>query len=231
MSEAEKERFRLAVAELETRLAIEKAELKGAQVALGHHVVRAPFAGQVSARHVDPGDWVAVGAPVLDLVSVDELEIHVDVSAELGGRLAVGDRATLVGTPPAAATIKGIVPALDSDTRTMRVRLAVTERPAWLIAGAAVEVEFAVKLEVGDGVIISRDALVRGPAGVRVVLFDAATNTGVQVPVEVIATAADRVLVRGDIPAGARAIVRGNERLRPGQPVRIGKPSEQPVKQ
>lgn len=231
VSEAEKERFRLTVADLEAKLAIEQAELKGVRVKLAHHTVRAPFSGRVRARHVDPGDWVAVGAPVLELLSVDDVEIHVDVSAELGARLEVGAKATLVGEPPAEAAIVGVVPALDSDTRTMRVRLEVGERPSWLIAGAAVDVEFAVKFDAGEGVIVPRDALVRGPAGVRVVVYDPQSSTGSPVPVDVVATAADRVLVRGEVPAGARVIVRGNERLRPGQPVRLGKPPAGPDNQ
>lgn len=225
VSEAEKERFSLAVTDLESQLAIQEAELRRARVTLSHHVVRAPFAGTVRARHVDPGDWVAVGAPVLDVLAVEQIEIHVDVSAELGGRLEVGGEARLIGEPPASAEIAGVVPALDADTRTMRVRLVVKERPAWLIAGTAVDVEFAVSFESSDGVIVPRDALVRGPAGVRVVVLDTASSTGSPIAVDVIASAADKALVRGPgLAPGVQVITRGNERLRPAQPVKVGKP-------
>ena len=225
ISEAEKERFALTVSDLESQLAIQQAELRGARVALGHHLVRAPFDGTVRARHVDPGDWVAVGAPVLEVLAVDQVEIHVDVSAELGGRLEVGGAATLIGDPPAAAEIAGVVPALDAETRTMRIRLLAKDRPPWLIAGTAVEVEFAVSFESGDGVIVPRDAVVRGPVGTRVIAVDSASSTGVPIAVEVIASTADKALVRGEgLEAGAQVITRGNERLRPNQPVKIGKP-------
>lgn len=219
VSDAEKERFELNVTNLQTELAIQRAELRRSRVALGHHTVNAPFAGSVRARHVDPGDWVAVGAPVLELVSLDDLEVQVDVSAELGSRLSVGDTATLKGPEPAEATIAGLVPALDSETRTMRVRLTPEERPPWLIAGMAIDVEFAVTFASG-GVIVPRDALVRGPTGVRVVLAE--DGKGTSVPVVVVAAAADRALVRGEgLEAGDQVVIRGNERLRPGQPLRV----------
>src|SRR5690606_28087945 len=108
---------------------------------------------------------LAVGQPVLGLVSLDDLEIHVDVTSDLGVRLAVGAEAALVGPAPARdtarATVAGIVDALDPATRTMRVRLVPEARPAWLLAGMAVDVQFSVTL--GDGVLVPRDAIIRGP--------------------------------------------------------------------
>jgi hypothetical protein len=41
------------------------------------------------------------------------------------------------------------------------------------------------------------------------------------VPVERGRTLGDLVEVKGQVPPGARVVVRGNERLRPGQPVQI----------
>lgn len=219
VSEPEKERYALAVDSKKAELATQRAEVKRLEVELGHHTVRAPFSGVVRARHVDPGDWLGVGEPVVELVALEELEIHVDVSAELGARLAVGQDAALLGPERAAARVAGIVPALDEGTRTMRVRLAPIDPPAWLIAGMPVNVEFEVSFD-GDGVVVSRDALVRGAVDTRVIkLVDGA---GVPVPVEVLATAGDRALVRGDgLAAGDQVVVRGNERLRPGQPLEV----------
>jgi RND family efflux transporter MFP subunit len=219
ITETERERFELTVATLRAQLATQTAEVQQARVERAHHTLRAPFSGAVKARRVDPGAWVSVGQPVLELVSLEELEIHVDVSAELGGRLEVGGVATLVGNGRVSAEIAGVVPALDTATRTMRVRLVPSERPPWLIAGMAVDVEFEVRFE-GQGVTVSRDALLRSAVGVRLVKY--ADGAAVPVPVEVIATAEGRALVRGEgLAPGDLIIVRGNERLRPGQPVQV----------
>lgn len=217
VSEAERERFELTAANLRAQLAAHKADRQRLAVAVGDHTVRAPFAGTVQARHVDPGAWVSVGQPMLELVSLDELEVHVDVSSELGGRLQSGQAAVLKGPSDAPAVIAGLVPALDATTRTMRVRLRVEERPAWLIAGMPIDVEFQVELS-GEGVTLPRDALVRGPVHTKVVKF--VDGVGEPVNVEVMATAGDRVLVKGEgLAVGDEVVIRGNERLRPGQPL------------
>lgn len=245
VSEPERERFQLDIAKLEAQLAVQRAESRRLQVEFERHSLKAPFAGVISARHVDPGAWVNAGSPMLALVSLDELEIHVDVSADLGSRIQVGQLATVRGPgakgADVSAEVAGIVGVLDAATRTMRVRLQPTERPPWLLSGMAVDVEFSITLDSallgGEGVLVPRDALVRGPVRTRVIKFLAsatkapgagpggpAQKTGDAQPiyVTVLATAKDQALVRPepDEPAlavGDQIVVRGNERLRPGQ--------------
>jgi RND family efflux transporter MFP subunit len=219
VSEPERERFLVAVDTLEAQLATQKAEIDRAAVELLHHTLRAPFAGVVRSRMVDPGAWVGVGQPVLSLVSLEDVEVHVDVSAEIGARLEGGGRAILLAPAGRAeAVIAGLVPALDEKTRTMRVRLLPEERPAWLLAGMQIDVEFAVTLS-GDGVMVPRDALVHGAVGTRVIAVR--DDQGVPVDVEVLATSGGAALVRGDLSPGERVVTRGNERLRPGQPLSV----------
>ncbi len=221
VSEPERERYQLTVDSKRAALMSERAEVKRLQVVVSQHTLRAPFAGVIRARHVDPGDWVSVGKTVVEVVALDAPEIHVDVSAAVGANLHRGDKATLVGPTPAAATIAGIVPALATDTGAMRVRLEPTERPDWMIAGMPIDVEFQLAMKLASGgVTVSRDALVRGPVDVRVI--KAVDGTGVPVTVEIIASSADLALVRGDgLAAGDKVVVRGNERLRPGQPLQV----------
>ncbi|ACY18820.1 efflux transporter, RND family, MFP subunit [Haliangium ochraceum DSM 14365] len=224
ISEPERERYERDVTTLEASLATQRAEVQRAQVQLAQHTLRAPFSGVVSSRLVDPGAWVSVGQPVLGLVALEDLEILAQVSDRLAGRIEVGGRAQVrSGDSQAEAEIRGIVGALDPETRTMRVRLVPVERPAWLLAGMAVDVEFPVELgaEAADGaVIVSRDAVLQGPINSRVVVVR--DGEGAHVNVDVLARSGGDVLVRGDgLAAGDRVVVRGNERLRPGQTLEI----------
>jgi len=219
VSQAEKERYALQVDTLAARLASHRADTKRVQVELQQHTIRAPFEGVVRNRRVDPGDWVNVGETMIDLVSLKEVEIHVDVSAGLSEHISPGTIATLSGDSKVEADVVGVVSALDESTRTMRVRLVPKERPNWLLAGLAIDVEFDVKL-AGKGVTVSRDALVRGPVEVRVIKV--VDGKPVTVKVEVLATAGNRALVVGEgLVTGDTVITRGNERLRPGQPIQI----------
>ncbi len=214
---------RSRVAAQEARMASLEAAADEAAATLGRHRVRAPFDGVVTARAVDPGDWVTVGQPVLTLVSIDAVEVHVRVPRRVAQALSPGATAALGAG--GAATVAAIVPAVDPDTRTVLVRL--TPAPgSRLAAGEAVDVDLPVPW-AGQGVKVPRDALLLQPGSARVMRLDG--DVAVSVTVEVLATADTEALVVGEgLAPGDRVITRGNERARPGQPVRVEAPASPP---
>lgn len=222
LAATELEAARTSVAALEARTEAARAAALEARVQLARHQVRAPFAGVVTGRHVDPGDWVSAGTPVVDLVSADAVEVRVDAAWELVARLHVGDRAMVLGDDRAVEAeveVVATVPALDPVTRTSRVRLTPVTSPApgWLRPGAPVEVRFEVQAE-GSGVVVPRDALVLSPDSAKVVRV--ADGAAQHVDVVVVATGASEALVRGEgLAPGDVVVTRGNERVRPGQPL------------
>ncbi|MCX4242662.1 efflux RND transporter periplasmic adaptor subunit [Paraliomyxa miuraensis] len=221
--EAEIERDVTRATTLETRRARLSAAEREAKVQLGRHRVFAPFDGVIAARWVDPGDWVSPGSRVLDLVDDETVEIIVDGSAELVQRIEPGAEATVQrGDQQVPAEIVGVVRALDPITRTAKIRLIPRERVPWLLPGASVDVGFSIHRDE-PGVVVPRDALVYGAVGVRVIEVQADAATPIEV--EVIATADELALVRGEgLAEGDVVVVKGNERLRPGQPVAIVEP-------
>ncbi len=221
LSEPERERYRLDVAILEAQLAGEKAAAQRVLVDLSQHRIRAAFAGVVKSRMVNPGAWVKAGDTVIELISTEELQVIVDVPFESGRGLKVGAEATILnGDQGAASVIAGVVPALDANTRTMRIRVEVKEGttpPEWLVPGLPVDVEVNLQL-AGVGVLLPRDALIRGAVGTRVVKV--VDGLGVPTPVQLLGATADEVLVRGEgLVAGDSVMTRGNERYRPGTQV------------
>lgn len=225
--EAEIERDVTRATTLETRRVRLSAAEREAKVQLGRHRVRAPFDGVIASRRVDPGDWVGPGSPVLDLVDDRTVEIIVEGSAELVQRIQPGAVAMVQrGEEQIEAEIVGVVRALDPITRTAKVRLVPRELAPWLLPGASVDVSFAIHRD-DPGVVVPRDALVYGAVGVRVVRVH--DDAAAPVPVEVIATADGNALVSGKgLAAGDEVVVRGNERLRPGQPVQRVEPELEP---
>ncbi len=194
------------------------AAVRLAAARLERHRVRAPFAGAVARRHVDPGDWVDPGRQVLDVVSTGAVEIRVEAPLELAGRIAPGQTAEIQGVEPLPATIVGVVPALDPVSRTATVRLTPEAVPDWLVPGTAIPVAFRVQHE--GGLVVPRDAIVAGAVEDKV--FEVVDGLARAVPVTTLASSADQVLVRGDgLAAGDSVVVRGNERLRPDQPVQV----------
>ncbi len=221
---------------LEARKRRYGAEVELVRAQLEDHRIVAPFAGVIATRYVDLGQWVSAGETVLELISVDEVELLVDVRPELLGSLAVGGKATVRPTTAiagrardsVAAEVRGIVPSLDPSTRTLTVRLVPVEPRSWLLPGAAVDVAFPVSVDTaavsdtehGSAVIVPRDALVLGAVDTRIV--EVVEGAAKPITVEVLAQAGERALVRAPgLSAGASVVVRGNERLRPGQPLRV----------
>ena len=185
---------------------------------LERHRVRAPFAGVVARRHVDPGDWVSPGTAVLDVVSTGAVEVRVEAPLALASRVHAGEDAQIQATSPVAATIVGVVPALDPVSRTAVIRLRPEAPSAELVAGTAVSVAFAIEQQ--GGVVVPRDAIVSGAVEERV--FKVVESSAQPVVVTSLASSADQVLVASEgLSEGDRIVVRGNERLRPGQPVRL----------
>jgi RND family efflux transporter MFP subunit len=218
LPEAEIERDVSITEQLDARAAALKAAEREAKAQLGRHQVVAPFAGVIAHRLVDPGDWVGPGDTVIELVDDEKVEVIVAGSAELVQRVQRGTKASVrLGVEEVPAEIVGIVRALDPATRTATLRLLPDSVPDWLLPGVSVDVAFDIEHD-DDGVLVPRDAIVYGPAGNRVVVVR--NGLAETVPIEVVATADVDALVRGEgLAAGDEVVVRGNERLRPGQPV------------
>ncbi|MCB9741169.1 MAG: efflux RND transporter periplasmic adaptor subunit [Alphaproteobacteria bacterium] len=213
----ELEQLRSQVTQSTARHQSQSAAVALARAELGRHRLRAPFDGRVTARSVDPGDWVNAGQISLAMVSTEDLEVRVEVSQELLRKLETGAAAELEGALPQEAEVVALVPALDPTSRTALVRLRPTQ--AGLMPGESVSVRFPVTWG-GEGLLVPRDALVLGPDSARLVrVVDGAAES---LPVEVLARGESEALVRGEgLQAGDVLVTRGNERLRPGQAVSI----------
>lgn len=220
VAQTEIERAATQELSLAAQRAAARADVARARESLDRHQVTAPFAGVITARSIDPGDWVSTGTSVLELVADEDTEVLVRVEPALLDDVVVGTEATLIrGAHSATAQVRGVVSALDPATRTAQLRLAPAEPVAWLLPGSTADVRFTIQ-HAGDGVLVPRDALVPGVAQTRVVrVIDGAAQP---LPVEVIESGTTDARVRGEgLAAGDVLVVRGNDRLRPDQPVRI----------
>jgi RND family efflux transporter MFP subunit len=207
------------------RVAELSVDLREAEERLVRHVVVAPFAGVVSRKLTEAGEWVGTGTPVLELVSTAEMRMDVRVPQERFGRLRED---TVVEILPRAGgdvrlpgRITALVPVGDEAARTFLVRVEPREPNERLVAGMAVGVEFRLLSEEAV-VAVPRDALVRRPDGTVNVWLAVPEGAGwkaTQRRVQEGRRFATTVELRSGVAAGDRVIVRGNETLREGQAV------------
>jgi len=181
--------------------------------------VTAPFDGVVASRYVDLGDWVDPGVEVIELVDDRDVEVLASVPPEVGRLLSAGDKASLGRRGESTqATIVGMVPALETESRTVRLRLVPDDPPDWLLPGAAVDVLLTIERSEPGALVVPRDALVYGIASMQVV--KSVDGKAEPVPVEIVASGRDEVLIQAEgLAAGDVVVTRGNERVFPGQPL------------
>lgn len=116
-----------------------EAAVEGARAQLDYVEIRAPFAGAITARHVDPGDLAVPGMPVVTLVRPGSVEIEADLPADRAAALMPGLQ-TVVETAEGAllhATVRSVSPALDRQSRRARAKLDFAARTTALPAPGA----------------------------------------------------------------------------------------------
>lgn len=208
----------------------QEAEVARIEDQLEKYSVRAPFDGYVTAKHTEDGAWIKQGEPVVELVSVDPMEVSVLVPEEFIASLRPGMPASVLLDAMAAqlrdAEISRIVPQADVRSRSFPVKLLIRnprdDSGHALKAGMLARVTLAVA-PPKMALLVPKDALVLGGPTplVYVVANDPRTRQLIAAPVPVQLGAADggEMQVLGDLKPGQDVIVRGNERIMPGAPV------------
>lgn len=206
------------VAQLGAQLRQAEVRVRAVQYELDQTVVHAPFPGVVSERMVQRGEYVATGAAIAHLVDTANLEARVQAPLALAAALQPGMELEL-RTGGASATTRGkvraIVPVGEERSRQFELRLSLDGTP--LLVGSAVEVALPERTAIST-VAVPRDALVTRNEGSHVVRV-AADGSSERIEVRAGASDAGLVAVEGTLQPGDTVVVRGAERLAPGQKV------------
>lgn len=217
---------RSQIDEAAARLSMARHELDQARAArdrtrhlVERAVIRAPFPGHVVERIRQLGEFVGAGTEVLRLTDTGNVEIVARAPVAEAGHLAVGQPVTVHGAAQdAASRIRAIVPVGDDRSRLLEVRIALSG-DGWPI-GSAVRVDLPASKNGSAALVVPRDAVIVRADGAHVFRVGK-DNTAERVTVRVGVGDARQVQVSGSLAAGDRVVVRGGERLRPGQAVRV----------
>ena len=197
------------------------AEIASIELDIERCTIRALFDGVVVLEHCEVAEWLGVGDPVFEVVSREELEVHVDVPERYYGALVPGTKVQVgfssVGDLQVEAELSAIIPRARANARTFPVELTLRDPDPRIGIGMLTQ----VRMPVGaprEVTIVPKDAIVSGPRGrvVWVVEDDRVRS----VPVEMGDALGVWVAVSGEITPGTKVVVRGNERLRPQSVVR-----------
>lgn len=221
-----------SIAEVEMTAAAltrERAELARASELRDRHFVAAPFAGLVVGKQVEVGQWVQRDDVVVDLVAMDTLRVRAPLPQRYFPRLAEGASAWVLFDALPGQEIEGKVFARvalgNESSRSFPLLIDIPNSDHLLAPGMSAR----VRVELGDtdshALTVPRDAVVARSDGSRLVWRvkeEVDELKAFPVSVEIGRAQGDRVeLLSGDLVAGERVVLLGNETLRSGQTVRL----------
>jgi len=209
---------------LEKKAAALKADVEQLEIELKKTLITAPFNGVIIKKHVARGEWVSPGKTVATIARDDTVDIVVEVPGNVAKYLTPGMTAKVtVAGMKKSGTITAIIPRGDIATRTFPVKIRIND-PTSLMEG----MEARVRLPVGERIntlMVPRDAVVNMPG--KTVVFSVVDKKAMIIPTQVVGYKGMKVGVNAQkISKGMKVVVKGNERLRNGQPVIIIKEVE-----
>jgi len=223
------------------KLASAQADLDAAAKSLRDCRIVAPFAGRIAQKHVERGQWVAPGAPIVTLVDVSKVKLIVGLSDVDFVRIRPGTPATVavdaLAGPPIAAAVSRVGPTGSTDTGTFVAEIDVKNAAAdrSLLPGMIARVELTVAT-YPDAIVVPPDAVLdhEGARSVFVIARERATpkDKGKTKPpperviarrreVTVARALGSGALIAAGLRAGDEVVVLGQRSLRDGMPVRV----------
>ncbi len=217
-----------AVAEeaaLKERLSQLDAEIRQVKDSLNKSTVVAPFDGWITQEFTEIGQWVEEGGPVVEVVDLSRVQVEVPLPERYVSQIQIRDpvTATFDGLPAfeARGQVFSLVAQADRNARTFPVKVEIPNPALAIKSGMVSRVTLRID-QPHQGLVVPKDALVL--RGGKAFVFRVNEGTADQIPVTAVLHVEDLVEIEGPVQAGMDVVVEGNERLFPGQPVRILEP-------
>lgn len=199
-------------------LAVARARLDQNLDLLARTSIVAPFGGVVVERLMTPGERVIEGSKVVRLVDQEDLEVIARAPLDYYRYARRGQLLDLRAGPLSAfGEVRTVVAVGDENTHQFELRLDLDGSP--FPVGQTLRVSIPTS-ESREALTVPRDALVLRPEGQSVFIVDA-NNQAQQVRVTVGIGQGEHIEILGAVSPGDRVVIRGNERLQPGQSVNI----------
>ncbi len=207
---------------LAQRLVLLESELLQVRDQLEKTRILAPFAGWVTKEFTEVGQWIQAGGPIVELVDLSRVQVEVPLPERYVGDVRVGAAvsATFDGLRgfQAKGKVFSVVAQADRNSRTFPIKVELPNADLRIKSGLVSR----VNLQVGapyEALVVPKDALVL--RGGEEFVFVMKEGSVTQVPVKGVNHVNSEVEVQGSLEPGMSVVVEGNERLFPGQPVRV----------
>lgn len=219
------------IAQARARVAMQQALVDELASKVVKHTIISPFDGYVVAEHTEVGQWVNSGELVAEVIALDQVDVSVQVLENHipHVRLGMEVRVEVPAIPDQVFTGKValIIPQADVRARTfpvkVRIKNTISKDGPLLKSGMLARAVLPTGSKQ-SAMLVSKDALVLGGPTPMVYVVDPGAENQRQgkaraVPVQIGIAEGRLIQVKGNLKPGEQVVIRGNERLRPGQDV------------
>ncbi|MEM9425076.1 MAG: efflux RND transporter periplasmic adaptor subunit [Pseudomonadota bacterium] len=202
----------------QARIAAAKAGMRVAEYNAENAVISAPFDGTILEVASEVGEFVSAGSVVIRLLDNGALEVEANVPSRFISALQPDQNviARTDGGQELTTVLRAILPTEFSETRTRPVRFALTEARSDIAVGQSVTLDVPVS-RPEDVTVVPKDAVNQSAGGWQVFVNEA--GTAVPRRIEIGRAIGNAFEVLSGLAVGDEVVVRGNERLRPGQEI------------
>ena len=184
--------------------------------------VRAPFAGELGLRKVNPGQYLNPGDPVATLTALDRLFVNFELPQQEFGKLKIGGPVEITADAfPGQvfrATVNAIEPVVGSDTRNVSVQALMPNPGDKLRPGMYVNTRLELPPQP-NALVAPATAIITSASGDSVMVVRA--GKAAPVPVQTGRRFGDKVVIASGLKAGDVIVTEGQLRVQPGSPVKV----------
>ena len=200
-----------------------EADIELIRYRLGKSAITAPFTGFVVEEHTQIGQWLREGETAVTLAEIDPILVVVPVPDRYIHHIKLKQRVRLefdflAKKGDRTGSVRDIIPRGNEKARTFPVQVIVSNRDFSLYPGMSCKANFSAGSS-RQVLLVNKDAVITDSRGDN--LFVVRDGKAVVVPVTQGQAYQNLVAVEGDLYPGDLVVVEGNERLRPGESVRV----------
>ena len=183
--------------------------------------ILSPVDGNIISIQAQTGALISKGKILATILANGLNEIETDLRSELASKIIIGSEVNIINDKANyEGEVRGIVNSENIRTGTRKVRISLNEGlPKSLSASGT---RFSLEIPIGKSLprlLISKDALIS--KGNKQIVYYFEKGLAKQKFVKIGKSVGNKIEILGGLEEGQLVVVKGNENLRPNQPIKI----------